>query len=489
MRPVLGLLLATVGVLVLAGPARGDTRPVPHVDRAGGWPVIADERGRQLLLRGVNVNGLIEYADDFPEAVPLRRDDFREMAALGFNFLRLPISWSRVAPGPGRLDERYLDEIARVVGWAEDEGLRVLVDFHQDRYNRHTWPGEEVDGAPDWATKTDGAPCVPVALSTLCAQVAYENFWNDAVVAGMGLQAHYLDALLAVSRRLRGDRRLLGIELFNEPTPGLMPPLVFERRQLHPFYRRMIDGLRRDGERRLIWFEPSIFRDITDFDSGLPARFSSDPNLVYGPHIYTEVFSPPGEPTTAFRERLRASFAAAEMEAARYGVPWVDGEWGGGSGGRWEDWRAYKLDLHDEFRVGGAFWKWKQQPGFYDWHTVEVDGSLRTDSLRAQQLSRPHVDSVPGELEEVRLDEGRLRVRVHVRSRGEARLWGGTVVRRGGPTLLERPLTRVLVDGRGARTRIERRRYVSETVELVGYRVDITLPRGTHTVDLLSGRQ
>src|SRR5207245_3563172 len=114
---------------------------------------------------------------DYQEAVPIRADDPREMAALGFNLIRLGVSWSRAAPHPGAIDHAYLAQVAQVAHWAADNGIYTVVDMHQDRYNRHLWAGNEVDGAPDWATFTSGTPCTPILPSplpgetTLCAQV------------------------------------------------------------------------------------------------------------------------------------------------------------------------------------------------------------------------------------------------------------------------------------------------------------------------------
>ena len=313
--------------------------------------------------------------------------------------------------------------------------------------------------------------------------MATQHFWNDDVVAGKPLQRHYLDALLAVSRRLRGDDRLVGIELLNEPTPGFLSPPAFERLELHPFYRRMIDGLRADGERRTIWFEPNILRDVTDADSGVPQRFSSDPDLVYAPHIYTEVFSPPRSPSPFSRQHQQASFEAAAREARLYDAPLVDGEWGGGAGGDWERYRSEHLDLEDQYQTGFAFWIWKQQPGFYDWHTVNVDGSLRTDTVKAQQLSRPHPDAVPGHLVSIDFSNRRLTTGLEGPG-GTATLWSGTVVRRGGPTLLDRPLTRVLVDGHPTTAQLQPVEYSSPVVDLLGYRVLVPVPAGRHTIVL-----
>ncbi|MGI8557377.1 MAG: hypothetical protein ACR2ND_03540 [Solirubrobacteraceae bacterium] len=57
--------------------------------------------------------------------------------------------------------------------------------------------------------------------------------------------------------------------------------------QLWPFYKRMISGRRADGEWRMIWFDPTSIRDLTDRDEAA-ARFSTNPDLVYAPHIYTD---------------------------------------------------------------------------------------------------------------------------------------------------------------------------------------------------------
>jgi hypothetical protein len=53
---------------------------------------IVDVSGRQVLLRGVNVNQLIDYyAHDpaRPTVQPLSEADFADMAGMGFNVVRL----------------------------------------------------------------------------------------------------------------------------------------------------------------------------------------------------------------------------------------------------------------------------------------------------------------------------------------------------------------------------------------------------------------
>jgi hypothetical protein len=283
-----------------------------------------------------------------------------------------------------------------------------------------------------------------------------------------------------VSRTLRDHRRLLGLELMNEPTFGSTGSPQFEREQLWPFYNRMIDGLRRDGETRMIWFEPNIVRDVIDFDPGQPEPFSDDGNLVYAPHIYTGVFN------GGDLDQLRASYAAAAEEAAVYEAPWVDGEWGGGADPAGEERLVANLDLQNDYVIGSGFWMWKQRPGFYDWHTVEPDGSLRQDSMRAQQLSRPHLDAAPGRIVATEWD-GRGLVSTVRGKGGTARAWSGTVVRRGGGSLIKRPRVRVRVDGEPVSSRRSPKRFVTDEVALGGYRVSFRIPGGRHEIELLPG--
>jgi hypothetical protein len=79
--------------------------------------------------------------------------------------------------------------------------------------------------------------------------------------------------------------------------------------------------------------------------------------------------------------------------------------------------------------------------------------------------------------------DGRLSTRLEG-PRGTATLWSGTVVRRGGSTLLGRPLTRVLVDGRARAAQLKPVEYSSPAVDLLGYRVRVRVPAGRHTIVL-----
>ena len=167
--------LATLVVVPAApaAPAADHPRVLSRLHAThGANAAIVNERGAEVLLRGVNVNQLGEYFQanpDLPPTVPLSRDDFRDIAKLGFNSVRLIVTWSALEPTPGAYDEEYVDRIRQAVDWAASYGLYTVLDMHQDAYGLAvdtpqgvtcpdgTTPNNGWDGAPSWATITDGA--------------------------------------------------------------------------------------------------------------------------------------------------------------------------------------------------------------------------------------------------------------------------------------------------------------------------------------------
>jgi hypothetical protein len=154
----LTVLLAAAGT-ASAAPPRSVLEPRPlHVERAR----IVDDLGRQVTLRGVNVNALAEYwkGSRFPTVFPLAPDDPARMRAIGWNAVRLLVSWSRVEPARGRYDHAYLLRVRRTAARLARNGISTIVDFHQDAWGATlaARPGEACPAGQEPALGWDGAP-------------------------------------------------------------------------------------------------------------------------------------------------------------------------------------------------------------------------------------------------------------------------------------------------------------------------------------------
>ena len=127
-------LVVTVVVAVQPATTPAEASPAPGFLRAEG-SIIADGNGNQVLLRGVNVNNLIDFyrpQADVPATRPLTEDDFATMASYGFDVVRLNISWSALEPERGTLDAAYLARIDDAVQWGKQHGIYTVLDMHQD---------------------------------------------------------------------------------------------------------------------------------------------------------------------------------------------------------------------------------------------------------------------------------------------------------------------------------------------------------------------
>jgi endoglycosylceramidase len=432
----------------VSGPAAAGL-PWLHVAHPGGAarPYIADESGRLVLLRGANAAGLVDYWTGAPsnpplfpvdpaaytgscpqnftsiEAPPLcevdataaavpsdtSEDDFAQMRARGFDVVRLALSWSLLEPQPGRYSTLYVDRIAQVVAWAEQQGVRVLLDMHQDAWGRSiAGNGTAVppllqsprgfDGAPAWATLTDGLPAVAVdGVRELdpAVQQAFTSFWLNRDVpgppgaaGGSGLQDHYIGAIAALAARFRDDGGVLGYEVMNEPSPGFLPFGAFDDGWLFPFYRRVIDAITgtRDGlvcpagttytaacgyadlgihdRRHLVLVEPMIVRDLVDASTEVPLPFTSYRNTVLAPHVYTHAltvdrslgFTAENSP---FPVSYDQGLQTADLEARAMDTALMDTEYGDNPS---DDpvVLAQQAQAQERAQVSSTVWIWKE---------------------------------------------------------------------------------------------------------------------------------
>jgi len=133
-----------------------------------------DEKGRQVILRGVNLggstkvpvtpNGVTHIKTDFRDhrevsfighPFPLDEADehFARLKHWGFNCLRLLTTWEAIEhKNPGEYDWDYLKYLRKIIEKANDYELYCFIDPHQDVWSRMTGG----DGAPGWTFEKVG---------------------------------------------------------------------------------------------------------------------------------------------------------------------------------------------------------------------------------------------------------------------------------------------------------------------------------------------
>jgi hypothetical protein len=445
-----------IALVVPPGTRRIDQEPAAarssHGDMARlsvhhGAPAYIEGSGAQVTLRGVNVNQLSDYyrADPaLPGAEPLTESDFADIAALGMNAVRLTLSWSLLEPRSGEYSVPYLDRVREAVGWAKRHHLYVVLDIHQDawgasvaapRGTRCRWGTEPMtgwDGAPAWATLTDGAaPCMFTGRD-LAANVsrAFESFYFDRD----GVQSELVLAWAVLAKSFAAEPAVAGYELLNEPNFAESPPIT-STLLLANFHARAIAAIRAAersvgaGYAHLVIVEPSIFWSGFGLDNLPPRNFSHDPGVVFSPHLYNESITVDQN----FGARLisiERGFRLAQTAADELSAPLWIGEWGyfddpAQQAGE----RRRQARVEDEFAVGSAVWVWRQACGDPHVYPGRLAGNIRRASCPGGEpletipattvdLRRAYARSAPGMI--TSLDSNGTKLRLSGTRSGEA---------------------------------------------------------------------
>lgn len=344
---------------------------------------IYDDQGREVLLRGINLNSYAEYwiGTEHSPVEPFTVEDADEMSEYGWNFVRLLFTWSRVEPEPGVYDEAYLDELEGVVRMLEERGMYTMLDSHQDAWGPTlaARPGEVCeegsvpavgwDGAPGWATLVadETARCASGGvreLSPAVREAAGAFFRNDEGPGGVGIRTRYAEMWGHIAERFANDPAIAGYDLINEPNSFTDE----EQAGLAEMYTDALVEIRAaeaaaGGESHIIVFEPwGVWSSV---GSRGPDQWEYDDNVAYSPHLYEGSFT--GSPLTS------VWFDTAVAEAAEFGgAPIITGEWGPainahrGTQRTGPDGDGYFLDhqnFQDELHLGATLWMWAEGCG------------------------------------------------------------------------------------------------------------------------------
>lgn len=411
---------------------------------------IYDQQGRFMILRGVNYNVLGDYWQANTSVATTKQydaNDFKLMAKYGINVVRLLFSWSKLEPQQGQYDQNYINQIKKAIEDAAANNIYVLLDMHQDAYGKYIvtpsdvtceFPNRGWDGAPEWATITDGASTCTVNGSRESAPAvvhAWQNFWDNT----NGIQDACVRAWSALVSQTAQYENVLGYDLINEPSLGYKP-LDKEVQKISTFYDKTIEAIRQ-AESKTGNFEHIIFFETSVTWNGVEVPFVAFPNLtnerniIFAPHTYFEAIS--------YVFTVEQGYDLIKTLASIYKAKMFVGEFGyfeNTATGAPKYKRFAKME--DDNFTGSTWWQWCQAPG--DPHGISWDGTQYGNTSMAmieldkngnftgninesflQILSRTRplaVCGIPAKMSS-NSDDGTFHFEAKTSSKGETTLW------------------------------------------------------------------
>ncbi|QXC62151.1 EAL domain-containing protein [Aquihabitans sp. G128] len=391
----------------------------PALDRlsvsTSGRPRVVDAKGNTVTLRGANLNALGDYYQDDPDLPPVEPPtaaDWDAMAAHGFDVVRLIVHWSKLEPTRGELDQAYVSQIRQAVRSAGARGIYTVIDFHQDAWGKYIaspkgttcGPGTEPaigwDGAPEWATITDGADtCRPTGSreGAPAVKAAFANFYRNTD----GIRDAYAATVTKVAKAFADDPMVAGYDLFNEPNKVLKDNDESSARYTD-LLDSLITGIRAAEEAaggfpHLLFLEPIV---LFPLGGTMPTEdLVDDPNIVFAPHNYAEVIVD----ILSVEQTFSISASAAEDR----GWPLWIGEYGvfSKSPDDLDVLRRFAAEEDRRLAVGSAEWQWRQRCG--DPHSIGTPGGAPGDPQIHLNVTRCPADTDDGPNDELLAVVGR----------------------------------------------------------------------------------
>jgi endoglycosylceramidase len=420
--------------------------------RSPGGPYLIDRSGRVVFFHGVDAVYKYPPYELFPapgKPWNFSAADASLMARLGFNVVRLGMTWKGLEPGtapandpaicsrgtPQNPDQfnraifdRYMKRLTTTVDLLGRYHIYTILDMHQDVYNE-LFEGE---GEPNWAVCTNNKASVDppgrwsLEYGTAAAGIAFSHFWHNNVRGD--LQGEYDRIWGLVARAFRANPWVLGYDPFNEPfsTSLIRFGDAHFDAELECFYtgtshvgnvlhgppllkcptddpaEGVVPTILANDPRHLIFDEPDNYAS-----RGFPTYLGPMdlPNLVFNVHIYCGARSPvTGNPTNvdacedqeAHSLFVRAADRPALASPHQPGGPaWFVSEFGASSNPVLLDSVTAQMDAE---QVGWAYWAWKyydDPTGSEDESLVMANGRLRSTAFVLSQVYPQAVAGTP----------------------------------------------------------------------------------------------
>eukprot|EP00347_Sterkiella_histriomuscorum_P013225 403365531 len=286
-----------------------------------------DKFGRSVIFHGVNIvyklDPFIPSRDKFDPQLSLTAEDIGNLKKWGLNLVRLGVMWEAVERTSGSYDQKYLDNIEKIINDLGKAGIYTMVDMHQDASSRRTC-GE---GIPNFLLNKDTVQhdCPSYFTSWITSQLGLfnkcktmksfdlkydadgnpnledctkRNFWDyyftpesQQLMRNIyenidGFQDKFVNYWTELGRRFANNPYVVGFDPLNEPMPHafdnpnyVLQDGLFDKEILQPLYKRVYDAFSQTDKTKVMFFEPSQQGDMSGNDGGMviPVGFTQPP--------------------------------------------------------------------------------------------------------------------------------------------------------------------------------------------------------------------
>ena len=259
---------------------------------------------KRLYERLLGAHGAARFWERFRDKY-IDEDDIRFIGSAGFNVIRVPLDFRLFVTTDGKFEGVGYALIDRLVGWAKQAGVRVILDLHAA-------PGGQVGASHD------GGSGFPLLFYSRTNQDLTVQFWRT------------------LAQRYGNDPTVLGYDLLNEPIAPHHDTKYLEPR-LQPLLERLTKAVREVAPHQVIFIEGSRWGT-----SWHPLGPPFADNLVYTYHSYWA--SPRRntiQPQLNFRDRYNVPILIAETGEAT------------------DQWITDFRTMHESYGIGWIFWPYK----------------------------------------------------------------------------------------------------------------------------------
>jgi endoglycosylceramidase len=351
-----------------------------------------DERGRVVILRGVNLAG----DSKVPPFSPCRdHSELDRLRELGFNVIRLLFVWEAYEPSPGDYDEDYLPGLWSTVAAARERGLFTIVDIHQDGFSRFASRGAGL-GFPRWALSSrccpyppdNGSACRNWLFRMMSDAVMHRSF-ADFYADRHGIRSRFLEMVGRVAAAFATAPGVIGYDLLNEPWGD-------ELSQIAPLYRDEALVIRAAHPTAILFVQGHI-RTNCGFGTHLPRPDFE--RFAYAPHYYCPISYAIGR-WHGTCIGLGRAFATMAETARQWDAPLFLGEFGmSAEVPRAGDYVRTFYDRLDAAMASGA--QWNYTPRWNDetkdgWNAEDFSIIGTSGAPRANFRPRPYPRATAG---------------------------------------------------------------------------------------------